>query len=132
VTADPMVLRAEVDCSSGTYVRTLAADLGHLLGGGAHLRNLRRTAIGSFTLDEATTIEAAEPLPMSEALRDLHRVTVDDEVAALVRNGRVLDLDALGVAGDPPWPLLSGDGTLLGVYEPVADGRAKPTVVIPG
>ena len=131
VTADPMVLRAEVDCSSGTYVRTLAADLGHLLGGGAHLRNLRRTAIGSFTLDEATTIEAAAPLPMPEALRDLHRVTVDDEVAGLVRNGRVLDLDALGVAGDPPWPLLARDGTLLAVYEPVADGRAKPTVVIP-
>jgi tRNA pseudouridine55 synthase len=130
-TADPLVLRAEVDCSSGTYVRTLAADLGHLLGGGAHLRNLRRTAIGSFTLDEATTIEGASPLPMPEALRDLHRVSIDDDVAALVRNGRVLDLDVLGVAGDPPWPLLGGDGTLLAVYEPTADGRAKPTVVIP-
>jgi len=111
--------------------RTLAADLGHLLGGGAHLRNLRRTAIGSFTLDEATTIEGATPLPMPEALRDLARVTVSDEVAALVRNGRVLDVAALGVAGDPPWPLLAGDGSLLAVYEPVADGRAKPTVVIP-
>ena len=125
------VLRAEVECSSGTYIRTLAADLGHLLGGGAHLRNLRRTAIGSFTLDEATTIEAASPLPMVEALRDLSQVTVDDDVAALVRNGRVLDLDALGVSGDPPWPLVATDGSLLAVYEPVADGRAKPTVVIP-
>jgi tRNA pseudouridine55 synthase len=125
------VLRTEVECSSGTYIRTLAADLGHLLGGGAHLRNLRRTAIGSFTLDEATTIESATPLSMPEALRDLSRVTVDDDVAALVRNGRVLDLEALGVDGDPPWPLLAADGTLLAVYEPVADGRAKPTVVIP-
>jgi tRNA pseudouridine55 synthase len=128
---EPGVLRAEVECSSGTYVRTLAADLGHLLGGGAHLRNLRRTAIGSFTLDEATTIEGASPLPMPEALRDLARVTVSDEVAVLVRNGRVLDIDALGVAGHPPWPLLAVDGSLLAVYEPVADGRAKPTVVIP-
>jgi tRNA pseudouridine55 synthase len=125
------VLRVEVDCSSGTYVRTLAADLGHLLGGGAHLRNLRRTAIGSFTLDEATTIDAATPLPMPEALRDLSQVTVDEDVAALVRNGRVLDLEALGVSGDPPWPLLAPDGSLLAVYEPVADGNAKPTVVIP-
>ena len=49
----PGVYRAEVSCSSGTYVRTLADDLGHALGGGAHLRNLRRTAIGSFTLAEA-------------------------------------------------------------------------------
>ena len=42
----------EVDCSSGTYIRTLAADLGTALGGGAHLRDLRRTAIGSFTVDQ--------------------------------------------------------------------------------
>ena len=39
----------ECHCSAGTYIRTLADDLGRLLGGGAHLRNLRRTAVGSFT-----------------------------------------------------------------------------------
>ena len=48
--AEPGVFRIEVDCSSGTYVRVLAADLGAALGGGAHLRNLRRTGIGSFTV----------------------------------------------------------------------------------
>ncbi len=53
---DPVVFAIEVDCSSGTYIRTLAADLGVALGGGAHLRNLRRTAIGSFGLDEATPL----------------------------------------------------------------------------
>ena len=47
---EPGVLAIDVACSAGTYVRTLAADLGHLLGGGAHLRNLRRTAVGEFTL----------------------------------------------------------------------------------
>src|SRR4029079_15770841 len=47
--SDPPVLRARVHCSAGTYIRTLADDLGRLLGGGAHLRNLRRTAVGSFT-----------------------------------------------------------------------------------
>ena len=46
VTDDPMVLRCEVDCSAGTYIRSLAADLGKALGGGAHLHGLRRTAIG--------------------------------------------------------------------------------------
>ena len=45
----PGVFRIEVECSSGTYVRVLAADLGAALGGGAHLRNLRRTRIGSFS-----------------------------------------------------------------------------------
>ena len=48
-TDDPLVYRAFVDCSSGTYVRVLAADLGHALGGGAHLRKLRRTSVGAFT-----------------------------------------------------------------------------------
>ena len=43
----------EVTCSSGTYIRSLAADVGTALGGGAHLRDLRRTAIGSFTVDQA-------------------------------------------------------------------------------
>ena len=48
-TDDPLVLRIEVECSAGTYIRSLAADLGTLLGGGAHLRALRRTRVGSFT-----------------------------------------------------------------------------------
>ncbi len=47
-TDDPLVYRIEVLCSSGTYIRTLAADLGHLLGGGAHLRALRRTSVGEL------------------------------------------------------------------------------------
>src|SRR3954465_7235202 len=46
------VLAIDVTCSAGTYVRTLAADLGRLLGGGAHLRHLRRIAVGPYTIDE--------------------------------------------------------------------------------
>ena len=46
--ARPGVYRAEVECSSGTYIRVLAQDLGRALGGGAHVANLRRTRIGSF------------------------------------------------------------------------------------
>ena len=55
-TDDPLVYRIEVECSTGTYIRSLAADLGIALGGGAHLRNLRRTAIGSFAVDDAHRI----------------------------------------------------------------------------
>ena len=55
------VFRMTVECSSGTYVRSLAADLGAALGGGAHLRNLRRTAVGPFTLAEAVPLEALGP-----------------------------------------------------------------------
>jgi len=67
VPGEPGVLRADVGCSSGTYVRTLAADLGVLLGGGAHLRNLRRTAIGSFTLEEGRMTAES---PSLDALTD--------------------------------------------------------------
>ena len=83
-TADPLVYDADVDCSSGTYVRTLAADLGTALGGGAHLRALRRTRVGSFGLDEAVPLEAAATerlLPPAEALRDMAAVVVDGELA---------------------------------------------------
>src|ERR1700704_6679463 len=72
-TDDPLVYRVVVECSSGTYVRSLAADLGIALGGGGHLRNLRRTAIGSFTVDEARPINAVNDdtvLPPAVALRD--------------------------------------------------------------
>jgi len=122
---DPMVLAIEVQCSSGTYVRTLAADLGHLLGGGAHLRNLRRTAIGSFTVADAHPIDAVELLPPFVALRDYANVTVDEATAALVATGRVLD----AFAGEGPWVVLGPDGALLAVYEPFR-GQAKPAVVL--
>lgn len=56
-TEDPLVFAVEVECSSGTYVRTLAADLGTVLGGGAHLRRLRRTRIGSFGEAEAHPVD---------------------------------------------------------------------------
>lgn len=128
------VYRAEVDCSSGTYVRTLAADLGRALGGSAHLRALRRTAVGSFTLAEANPIDSPCVLPVRAAVRDLPGVTVDDDTAALVRNGRVLERNALGIdagsCGDGPWPVYAGDGALLAVYEPHRDGRVKPAVVL--
>ena len=48
-------------CSSGTYIRTLAADIGAALGGGAHLRTLRRTSVGPFTLADAVALEAVDP-----------------------------------------------------------------------
>ena len=61
-TADPLVYRIEVVCSSGTYIRSLAADLGRLVGGGAHLRALRRTACGSFDETQAASPDDAELL----------------------------------------------------------------------
>jgi tRNA pseudouridine55 synthase len=124
------VYRAEVECSSGTYVRTLAADLGRALGGGAHLRALRRTAVGSFTLADARPLDALDVLPPAAAVRDLPAVTVDDATRAQVCTGRVLDRGALGVEGDGPWAVLDAAGALLAVYEPHGTGRVKPAMVL--
>ncbi len=125
-TDDPLVLQIEVTCSSGTYVRTLAADLGRLLGGGAHLRGLRRTASGSFTVAEAAPPETCELLPPSAALRDRTQVVVDDATAAFVRHGRVLP----AFAGAPPWALHDQHGRLLALYDAFRTGEAKPAVVL--
>jgi tRNA pseudouridine55 synthase len=132
--ADANVLEIEVECSTGTYVRSLAADLGHALGGGAHLRNLRRTAIGSFTLDEARPIEKVDVsvlLPPSGALRDLPQIGVDDDVAEAVAYGKVLPIETLVVEGEGPWAVVNGTGTLLAVYEHHRPGTVKPAVVLP-
>jgi tRNA pseudouridine55 synthase len=126
-TADPSVLAIDVTCSGGTYVRSLAADLGHLLGGGAHLRALRRTAVGPFTIAEAAAPDVVELLPPLAAVRGMAVVDVDAATAALVANGRVLPAPA---AGTGPWALVTDGDNLLAVYEPFRDGQAKPAVVL--
>jgi len=129
-TAEPGVFRLDVECSSGTYVRSLAADIGRALGGGAHLRNLRRTAIGSFSLDEARPIDALELLPPAEVMRDYPQVVVAEAVASAVAHGVVLDRKDTGFTGEGPWAVVrEGDGELLAVYEARGD-RAKPAVVL--
>ena len=132
-TAEPGVLAVEVACSSGTYVRVLAADLGEALGGGAHLRNLRRTAIGSFTVAEARPLAELTPeavLTPAQAMRDLDRVVVDDEVARLVGRGLPLDRVSIGASGDGPWAMVDDRGRLLAVYEPTGTDRVRPSVVL--
>jgi tRNA pseudouridine55 synthase len=119
------VLAIEVTCSSGTYVRTLAADLGTAVGGGAHLRNLRRTRIGSFGVDDACALDSLELRPATESLRDYNRVTVDAETADLIAHGRLL----APFEGEDPWPVIGPDGALLAVYERHGD-QAKPSVVL--
>ena len=130
-TADPAVYEASVSCSSGTYVRVLAADLGTALGGGAHLRDLRRVAVGSFTVDEAWPVDGLQLLPAAVGLRDLPGVIVDEGTAVDVGHGKVLDRDRLAASGEGPWPVHGPDGTLIAVYED-HQGRVKPAVVLVG
>ncbi len=129
----PGIVRMEVECSSGTYVRVLAADLGAALGGGAHLRNLRRTRIGSFSADDARLVDELTPavvLTPAQAMRDLDQVVVGPDTQRLISRGLPLDRVPLGVLGDGPWGLVDEGHDLLAVYEATETDRIRPAVVI--
>jgi len=121
-TDDPLVFRLTTTCSSGTYVRTLGADIGAALGGGAHIRALRRTAIGPYTLDRATPLGDEIPLlPVTATVEHLSRLVVDRRDVEVGRKVPAPD-------GEGPWAVVEGDA-LLAVYERKG-GEAKPAVVL--
>jgi len=115
------VFRMEVDCSSGTYIRTLGADIGEALGGGASLKSLRRTAVGAFTTDVAKPVEDVVVTDVLSGMASYPQVDVDAEQAAKVLHGRPVHRDQ--VTGDGPW-VITHDGALLGVHE-LVDGRIR-------
>ena len=126
-------VRISLRCSSGTYVRAIARDLGAALGVGGHLTELRRTAVGPFGLAAAHTLEELEGgvvmVPIADAARAAFpTVDLDDEQAAHVRVGRALDLVLPG-AGEHA--LFAPDGEFLALYADEA-GRARPVAVFVG
>lgn len=132
-TGEAGVFRMLVECSSGTYVRVLAADLGERLGGVAHLRTLRRLAVGSFTDAETVALDAVAPesvLPAAGLVRDLPAVSLDEEMLQAVGHGKFLERASLGVAGDGPWALLDPAGELVAVAEARGHDRVQPVVVL--
>jgi tRNA pseudouridine55 synthase len=124
-------LDVDVECSSGTYIRALARDLGAALGVGGHLTALERTAVGGFTLDEAVTLdelaELAEPVTMSlaeAADRCLPRRELTGEQARVVGHG-----GPLPPTGRPgPYAAFDPDGDVVAVMIE-RDGKARPDVV---
>ena len=130
-TANPLIYEVSVDCSSGTYIRSLAADLGASLGGGAHLQNLRRTAIGSFEESEAMSIEEVVLRDPIIGMRDFETVEVSEEVEKEVTFGKILEKDRLGVNNSGPWAVVNKEGRLLAVYDNYGE-KTKPTVVLVG
>lgn len=127
----------DVACSKGTYVRTLAADLGAMLGCGAHLAALRRTRIGGLRVEDAVTLEAFEALALEE--RD-HRLAPPDTLLAdlpvaqltAAESERVLHGQGVrweGSAGDR-WRYYKADGTFIGLGELSIDGWLNPRRLI--
>jgi tRNA pseudouridine55 synthase len=125
-------LDVEVGCSTGTYVRALARDLGVALGTGGHLTALRRTRVGGFAIAESSRIDPPPDdlrmLSLADAARRAFPVLeVDDEQATAVRHGRRLPDLALPSA---PTALLDQQGELLALYRPVgADAVAEAVFV---
>jgi tRNA pseudouridine55 synthase len=130
---DPELLDVEVavECTSGTYVRALARDLGAALGVGGHLTALRRTRVGPFTLDAARTLDDLAALddpvtlPLAEAVRAAFpsRPISEDEARAL-SYGKALD--PVGIAGTHG--AFAPDGTVVALLREDG-GPARPVLV---
>lgn len=118
-----------VRCSSGTYIRAIARDLGDALGVGGHLTALRRTAVGSFTIEQAHTLdqlgEEFALLPIELAARaSFPSLELDHERAADVRYGRRLSLRLGELTA-----LFSPEGEFLALYEPSGVEQARAVAV---
>jgi tRNA pseudouridine55 synthase len=122
-----------VDCSSGTYIRALARDLGVELGVGGHLTMLRRTRVGAFDLSSAHTLEELAEVfalkPIAEVAADTFpRYDADADQAAAIRTGR--PLPGLKLAPGQT-AMFDPTGAFLALYEPHGP-VAKPTAVFVG
>ena len=114
------------EVSGGTYVRVLAADVGSALGCGAHLTALRRTAIGPFSVDDATDpSDPGDPAPLDRAVAHLPRIQLDSEEAIAASHGRILGPAAI----EGPYGVYDPNGRLIGVYRDDV-GKARPLVIL--
>lgn len=123
--------QVRVVCSGGTYIRTLAYDLGEAIGCGAHLTALRRTRVGRFSISQAKPLDevsGADVIPLREALPPMPLVQVSPDEAYAIREGRQVTLGEPGLNG------------LVGLVEPrgevfsvarVFGNRLQPECVIP-
>jgi tRNA pseudouridine55 synthase len=132
---DPPFAEFSVDCSSGTYIRSIARDVGEALGVGAHLTRLRRTRVGVHTVDGAAPVEGlGEPevveaafVKPAEAVAHLPRTVLDEDAIAALRHGRAAAADPALPAGVPV-AMLDAGGALLAIGERI-DDRLQPRKV---
>jgi len=119
-------INVEVDCTSGTYIRALARDLGDALGVGGHLTALRRTRIGAFDISNASDISQEPTLVTNvEVLKTLMpEVAISPQQEIDLRHGKRLALEIAGMS------CATANGRLVAVIEPVGS-EAKSSVVFP-
>jgi tRNA pseudouridine55 synthase len=137
VDADRASFRAHV--ASGTYMRSVAHDMGQEMGCGAHLEALRRTALGEFSLADARTLEELEAAAKTgeaqelfihprELLPQFPCVTANDEIAARIRNGRAVNLPELSRARHVK--VFAGQRELIAIATRVAGTLFHPKIVL--
>ena len=133
--SDVVDVDVDVACSTGTYVRAIARDLGAALGVGGHLTALRRTAVGAFTLAESVTLDAltdrveAGGAPIALSLDEatarffVRRVATPDEATVLSHGG---PLAAVGIGG--PYAVFGPEGSVIAIVTE-RDGKTRAEVV---
>lgn len=136
---DNPVFSFRVKCSKGTYVRTLAVEIGERLGYPAHMSSLVRTASGPFSMDDCVTFEQLEsgekPLedylfPLEKGISHFQKWTVEDELLFKIKNGSVLE--APKELEQSPFGVYNEEGKCLAIYEfhPSKPGLIKPVKVL--
>lgn len=128
---DGPVVRARIVCSGGTYVRTIADDLGREVGVGAYLSALRRTRAGAFSVEEAVSLNDVDPSairPLSQALPPMRLLSLDSGQTAAIRQGQRIGCGDSGLEGLVG--LIDPSGEVFGVARVDGDSL-QPEVVIP-
>jgi tRNA pseudouridine55 synthase len=137
VDGDQASFRARV--ASGTYMRSVAHDLGQQLGYGAHLQSLRRTRLGEFDLSQARTLEELDTACQAgrsdelfihprQLLPELPSVTANEEVAALIRHGRAVNLPEFSQARQVK--VFAGQRELIAIATRIAGTLFHPRIVL--
>lgn len=134
--------RVRVHCSAGTYLRTIAHDLGRMLGSGAHLSGLRRTASGAFDLKMARTLEELQAMASegrladavvgaAELLPEFPSETVDAATAAFIRQGRDFRVSPFRSRGGARYvKAITRDGELIAIGEAMLPNVYHPILVL--
>ena len=137
INIEKSIITIEVLCSKGTYIRTLAEDIGQTMGCGAHLKGLERTQTGNFQLSEALSIEALEAMPMASREKALMPIDVLlEELSSIKLNMAELDAIKKGQSidfmskNDKEVRLYSPSGQFVGVGQPDLKGRLFPKRLI--
>jgi tRNA pseudouridine55 synthase len=137
----PPLVTIEVECGPGTYIRSLAHDIGQTLGCGAHLRKLVRLRSEPFTIDDAVSLEVLERAcregclenllhSMDAVLLDWRAVILDRAGEALVRQGRDVVLDEAGMTGGGDWcRAYTVDGHFVAALRRTGEGWWHPEKV---